>query len=258
MAEQLAKMREQVYEDPRPPSHFTKYHTRARTKKPNWVYSATRLIVILMGKCLFRIHGYGAENVPAKGPVIVAPNHFSYMDHFFVGKYVWPRKVRFMAKSQIFKYGMQLIYSPGGVFPVQRGRKDEEAMTTGRIILEKGELMVMYVQGGRSRTGEVDGSAKRGIGRYVLETGAPVVPVAIYGSERVRNWKRAQFPKVTVLFGKPMEWQKVDNSTREEQQAVADAVLAAIRKLYANLEKSATARRRLYPWWRRVGRKIPA
>ena len=95
----------------------------------------------------------------------------------------------------------------------------------------------MYCEGGRSRTGKVAEQAKRGIGRLALETGAPVVPIAIYGSSRVRNWKRLQFPKVTVQYGEPMRWERVENPTREQQQAVADEILVEIRRLYAGLEE---------------------
>ena len=87
----------------------------------------------------------------------------------------------------------------------------------------------MYCEGGRSRTGKVAEQAKRGIGRLALETGAPVVPIAIYGSSRVRNWKRLQFPKVTIQYGDAMRWERVENPTREQQQAVADEVLVEIR-----------------------------
>ena len=95
----------------------------------------------------------------------------------------------------------------------------------------------MYCEGGRSRTGKLAEQAKRGIGRLALETGAPVVPIAIHGSSQVRNWKRLQFPKVTVQYGEPMRWELVEGSTREQQQAVADEVLVEIRRLYAGLEQ---------------------
>jgi len=65
----------------------------------------------------------------------------------------------------------------------------------------------------------------------------PIVPIAIYGSSRIRNWKRLQFPKVTIQYGEPMRWEVVENSTREQQQAVADQVLEEIRRLYGGLEE---------------------
>ncbi|MGO9759828.1 MAG: hypothetical protein ACLP1Q_01010, partial [Solirubrobacteraceae bacterium] len=70
-----------------------------------------------------------------------------------------------------------------------------------------------------------------------LETGAPIVPIAIYGSSHIRNWKRLQFPKVTIQYGDAMRWEPIENATREQQQAVADQVLVEIRRLYAGLEE---------------------
>ena len=168
--------------------------------------------------------------------MILAPNHFSFMDHFLMGCYI-RRKVRFMAKSQLFKPPMQFIYTHGGVFPVRRGARDEETFITAETILARGGAITMYCEGGRSRTGKVAEQAKRGIGRLALETGAPIVPIAIHGSSRVRNWKRLRFPKVTSSTGTPMRWEPIENPTREQQQAVADEILAEIRGLYAGLEE---------------------
>ena len=108
---------------------------------------------------------------------------------------------------------------------------------TARAILARGGAITMYCEGGRSRTGKLAEKAKPGIGRLALETGAPIVPIAIHGSSQVRNWKRLQFPKVTIQYGEPMRWESIENATREQQQAVADEVLAEIRRLYAGLEE---------------------
>jgi 1-acyl-sn-glycerol-3-phosphate acyltransferase len=132
---------------------------------------------------------------------------------------------------------MEWIYSPGGVFPVRRGARDEETFITAETILARDGAITMYCEGGRSRTGKLAESAKRGIGRLALETGAPVVPIAIHGSQRVRNWKRLQFPKVTVQYGEPIIWERIENPTREQQQKVADEILTEIRALYAGLEE---------------------
>src|SRR5262249_25040948 len=145
----------------------------------------------------------------------LAPNHFSFMDHFLMGAYI-RRKVRFMAKSQLFKGPMQFIYTHGGVFPVRRGARDEETFITARTILARGGAITVYCEGGRSRSGHVGTEAKRGIGRLALETGAPVVPIAIYGSSRIRNWKKLQFPKVTIQYGDAIRWERIDDPTREQ------------------------------------------
>jgi 1-acyl-sn-glycerol-3-phosphate acyltransferase len=142
-----------------------------------------------------------------------------------------------MAKSQLFKPPMQFIYTHGGVFPVRRGVRDEEMFVTAHSILDRGGAITMYCEGGRSRTGKLAEQAKPGIGRLALETGAPVVPIAIYGSSRVRNWKRLQFPEVTIQYGDAIRWEAIEDPTREQQQAVADQVLDEIRGLYAGLEE---------------------
>jgi 1-acyl-sn-glycerol-3-phosphate acyltransferase len=233
--EKLVQLKDQVYKDPRPASHFDRFHERSRTRDPDWVYEAVRVATTLYAWTFFRARGICPEKVPAGGPVILAPNHFSFMDHFFLGISI-RRKVRFMAKSQLFKPPMQWIYTHGGVFPVRRGYADEEAFTTANRILERGGVIAMYSEGGRSRTGKLSESVRPGIGRLALESGAPVVPIAIHGSSRVRNWKRLQFPKVTVLYGDPIRWERTEQPAREQQQEVANVIFAEIRALYDRLE----------------------
>jgi 1-acyl-sn-glycerol-3-phosphate acyltransferase len=236
MAEELSKMKDQIYFDDRPKEFFDRYHERARTEQPNWAYEAVRVVTSLYAWTFFRARSIASENVPASGPVILAPNHFSFMDHFFAGAFI-RRKVRFMAKSQLFKPPLVWIYSPGGVFPVRRGARDDEAFITADKILADGGLIAMYCEGGRSRTGKLSDRPKRGIGRLALESGAMVVPVAIHGSSKVRNWKKLQFPKVTVQYGEPFRYEVVASPDRQQQQAVADEIFAAIKELYAGLEE---------------------
>src|SRR5436305_3080434 len=161
------------------------------------------IAILYRGRCI------DSQKVPSSGPVLLAPNHFSFLDHFFVAAYL-RRKVQFMAKSQLFAPPMQFIYTHGGVFPVLRGRRDEDAFKTAHAILGRGDMVLMYLEGGRSRSGEL-GEARPGVGRLALETGVPAVPVAIYASQGARNWKRLQFPKVTVQFGDPVRFDVVED-----------------------------------------------
>ena len=229
-------MKDQVYKDPRPAEYFDRFHHRARTREPDIVYDIVRMVCSFVVWIIFRGRCISSENVPESGPVILAPNHFSFMDHFFVGAFL-RRRVRFMAKSQLFKRPLQFIYTHGGVFPVRRGHHDEEAFITAEQIIERGGAIVMYCEGGRQRTGRMAERARPGIGRLALETGVPVVPIAVYGSQKARNWKRLQFPKVTIQYGEPIRFERVEQSTREQQQAVADEILADIRQLYEQLER---------------------
>ena len=228
---ELAQLKEQVYKDPRPAEHFARFHQRTRTKRPNLAYDVVRIAMSLMAWTLFRARGIRAENVPAAGAAILAPNHFSFLDHFFLGVSL-RRKVQFMAKSQLFKPPLQFVYTHGGVFPVRRGYADEEAFVTAVTVLDRGGCVAMYAEGGRSRTGELSDKPRRGIGRLALLSGAPIVPVAIHGSSHVRNWKRLQFPKVRVLYGEPFAYERVEAPTRDQEQAAADAIFAEVRRLY--------------------------
>jgi 1-acyl-sn-glycerol-3-phosphate acyltransferase len=94
----------------------------------------------------------------------------------------------------------------------------------------------MYAEGGRSRSGDL-GQPKRGVGKLALESGAPVIPVAIHGSAYVRGWRRLRFPKVTIQYGEPLVFPVKEDPTREEQQEVANKVFDEVRKMYVALEE---------------------
>ncbi len=246
------QIKEQRYRDDRPAEHFQPFHERVRAAEPETrVYETTRVLTVLHALITFRARSIDSENVPG-GPVIIAPNHASFMDHFFAGAFV-RRRIHFMAKSQLFSPGLpSWWFSHGGVFPVRRGSADEEAFITAYKVLERGGAIGMYCEGGRSRSGELAAEAKPGIGRLALESGAPVVPVAILGSHQVRNWKRLQFPRVTVRYGEPFKFAVVEHSSREQQQESADYILERIREMHSELQRLG------HRAARRAGREHPA
>lgn len=230
-------MKEQVYKDPRPPGSMDKFHEYARTHQPGWTYKAVRVVFTPI-IALYRTRTIDRENVPDEGGFILAPNHFSNMDHFYAG-YFLRQELRFMAKSQLWDRSAPLTYlfKNAGHFPVRRGHGDEEAFITARSILDRGGVVGMYAEGGRSRTGGL-GEPKPGVGRLALESGAPVVPCAIHGSSRVRGW-RSGFPKITVAYGKPLHFERDENPTRERQAEVALEIFEPVRRMYEELEGGA-------------------
>lgn len=234
-SEQLAAMAEGNFRDPRPAEHFTPFHERSRTRDPDGAYEAVRILTMLWAFTFFRARSISSEKVPQSGPLIFAPNHGSFMDHFFLGAFT-RRKVQFMAKSQLFQPPAQWVYSHGGVFPIRRGHRDDEAFITARAILDRGGAIAMYCEGGRSRDGQLADRPKPGIGRLALESGVPIVPVAIHGSSEVRNYKRGQFPKVTLQYGDPIRYEQVEDPTRDQQMAVAEDIFSEIRVLHSGLE----------------------
>jgi 1-acyl-sn-glycerol-3-phosphate acyltransferase len=232
-------VKEQVYKDPRPAEHFDRFHARTRSRRPDWVYSAVRVVLTPYLVLFYRARCIDSRHIPTEGPVIIAPNHFSFLDHFFVAVYL-RRKVHFMAKSQLFKRPLQFIFTHGGVFPVRRGHADEEAFKTAEAVLARGDIVVMYAEAGRSRSGEL-GKPRHGLGRLALESGVPVVPTAIAGTEKARNWKRLQFPKVTVQFAEPLRFEQVEHPTREQAQAASEVVFERVREIHGRLRSDGRA-----------------
>jgi 1-acyl-sn-glycerol-3-phosphate acyltransferase len=222
----------QVYIDPRPAELFDRYHQRVRERGPDWIYPFARMVLTLPVWLLYRSWSIGVENVPERGATILAPNHFSNLDHFFLGLFL-RRRVQFMAKSQLFRFPLDFILSHGGTFPVRRGQHDEEAFVTAYSVLRKGGVVGMYGEGGRSRSKQL-GTPKPGLGRLALESGVPVVPVAIHGSEHVRD---ARFSKVTIQYGEPVTFERVERPGREQCQRASAEVFERIRAMYEALQQ---------------------
>jgi 1-acyl-sn-glycerol-3-phosphate acyltransferase len=233
----VSEIRAQVYADPRPAAALLPYHEWARTHDPGWTYTAARILLTPIALGLFRTRAVGRDRVPASGACILAPNHASNMDHFFCGVRL-RRRIRFMSKSQFFGNQplVSYVFRVSGHFPVRRGHHDEEAFATARSILDRGGCVGIYAEGGRSRTGGL-GDPRPGLGRLALESGAPVVPVAIHGSAAVRHWRRGRFPRITVSYGEPLVLGPRADPTREEQLAAAGQIFDRVRALYAALDR---------------------
>ena len=143
-------LRPQVYRDERPAEAMDRVHEYARTHEPGWTYPAVRVVMGPPARLLYRLRASGLENVPAEGPMILAPNHFSNFDHFFVGVRL-RREIRFMAKSQFFGPGknraLDYLFRNAGHFPVRRGYDDQEAFITAASILEDSPVQLDTASG---------------------------------------------------------------------------------------------------------------
>ena len=241
-------MKEQVYIDERGAEGMAKYHRRVREHRPSAMYDFVRFLMTGTYGALDRVSAVDTRNVPRAGGTIFVPNHFSFIDHFFTGIHL-RRKIQFMAKSQLFKPPMDFVYSHGGVFPVMRGKGDDEAFVTAEAILERGGVVQMYAEGGRSR-GYYPNEAKRGSGQLALTTGAPVVPVAIYGSQFIRNYRRHGFPKVVVRYGTPLRFAPIADPTKEQQLAASQEIFRRVTKMFWELDAE------YEPKWRRRQREL--
>jgi 1-acyl-sn-glycerol-3-phosphate acyltransferase len=167
------------------------------------LYAFVRSVVTPLFRAYFRMQISGREHVPTEGAAIVAPNHKSFWDSFFIGICV-KRHLRFMAKTELIeaRYGPLLVRL--GAFPVRRGESDADALETARTILRQGGLLALFPEGTRIRDPDELGDPKRGAGRLALESRAPLVPAAITGTE---NLFAGPFPKprrVQVAFAPPI------------------------------------------------------
>jgi 1-acyl-sn-glycerol-3-phosphate acyltransferase len=192
-------------------SDLGRYHERTRTKGVNnLIFWTVRAVVGTAIQFYFSLERTGRKNIPKKGPVILAANHRSFLDPFVVGCLI-RRPVYFVAKKELFDKRWQgWILNGLGAFPIRRGESDEESMATARGVLERGGALVIFPEGTRHRKGPL-GRPKRGVGRLALETGAPVVPVAILGSERARRGWKIRPVWVRVRCGRPLTFPHVEN-----------------------------------------------
>src|SRR3954447_16920552 len=168
----------------------TDWHARARTKGVNpMVYWLTRAPLQIVALLYWRLSRIGREHIPSSGPVIFVSNHRSFLDPFILGL-CNRRPVYYVAKQELFKYRLFAWFIGSlGAFPVRRGAGDADMIETAKAILERGDPVLIFPEGTRTRPGSL-GKPKRGIGRLALETGAPVVPLAIIGTEAIRKgWR---------------------------------------------------------------------
>jgi 1-acyl-sn-glycerol-3-phosphate acyltransferase len=179
-------------------------HRLAREKGVSGpLYAIVRLIVGGFLRVWFRLRITGAEHVPQEGAAIVAPNHKSFWDSFFVAMGT-RRHVRFMAKTELIEGRAGRLLVRLGAFPVRRGEADADALETARAILRQGGLLALFPEGTRIRDPETLGTPRRGAGRLAIEMHVPLVPAAISGTERLFLGPIPKPRRVQVAFAPPI------------------------------------------------------
>jgi 1-acyl-sn-glycerol-3-phosphate acyltransferase len=165
----------------------------------------------------------GREHIPSEGPVIVAANHRSFLDPFVIATMA-RRPMYYVAKKELFRRPfVAWLLGALGAFPVDRGAGDAEMIKTAKAILARGEVVLMFPEGTRIRPGSL-GKPRRGVGRLALETGAPVVPVAVHGTEAVRRAWRIRPHRVRIRAGRPLRFPQVENVSPALASAVTDRI----------------------------------
>jgi 1-acyl-sn-glycerol-3-phosphate acyltransferase len=220
-----------------------RFLARARGRGVNLlVYWLSRAVLEPFFLLYFRLSRTGSEHIPREGGVIIAANHRSFLDPFVIGTLV-RRPVYFVAKTELFRRPVQAWWlSSLGAFPVERGHGDRDAMDTARRILERGDCVVIFPEGTRTRPGAL-GNAKRGVGRLALETGVPIVPVAVIGTEDVRKGWRIRPRKVRLRVGAAMQFARVEAPSPQLARAVIERVWACVSLQWEWLGGTAPLRR---------------
>jgi glycerol-3-phosphate dehydrogenase (NAD(P)+) len=203
-----------------------RYHAYTRERGVNpFMYGLARLLLVPFFLVWFRLSRHGREHARVKGPLIVAANHRSFLDPFLIGASLpWRRAMHYVAKVELFEKRWQgWLLSRLGAFPIRRGENDEESMLTARRVLERGGAVCIFPEGTRIRSGSL-ATPRRGVGRLALESGAAVVPVAVLGTEHVRNGWRIRPRKVKLRFGRAMTFPRTDSPSPALAATVTDRI----------------------------------
>jgi len=204
----------------------------------NLPYGILRAFLTPFLMILFRPKVKGLRHVPASGPLIVASNHLSFSDSIFMPLVV-PRKVTFLAKSEYFTSpgpkGLikKLAFIALGQVPVDRsgGRRSEAALITGLKVLAEGKCLGIYPEGTRSPDGRLY-KGRTGIARLAIESGAPIIPVAMFNTEKIQptGTVMPKVMRVEMIFGEPMYFDG-DSTDLQYLREVTDVIMAKIQEL---------------------------
>ena len=215
-------------------------HLLAREKSVSrLLYALVRGLMAPLLRLWFRMHVSGADHIPLSGGAIIAPNHKSFWDSFFIGVCT-PRHLRFMAKTELIEawYGRLLVRL--GAFPVRRGQSDADALETARTILRQGGLLALFPEGTRIRDPDELGHPRRGAGRLALETGAPLVPAAITGTEKLFLGPIPKPRRVQVAFSEPILVSEIAASPEGASQLVDEMLWPEVEGEYRRLRARPT------------------
>jgi 1-acyl-sn-glycerol-3-phosphate acyltransferase len=205
-------------------------------------YWGLKVILWPVFRLVFRWRIDGREHIPSAGPAVVAANHQSFCDSLFL-PLAMRRRLTFLAKAEYFDAKRTAwLFRAAGQIPIRRGGGDASAraLETAREVLGQAKLIGLYPEGTRSTDGKVH-RGRTGVARLALESGVPVVPVGIAGTERIQpvgsRWFRPFLP-VRVSFGPPMTFDaaalvdvETGRTSSERLRSFTDALMAEISRL---------------------------
>jgi 1-acyl-sn-glycerol-3-phosphate acyltransferase len=210
-------------------------HRLAREKGVSRVlYAVVKFFVSPFMRLWFGLRTTGVDRIPDDGPVVIAPNHKSFWDAFFVGVAA-PRHVRFMGKTELFEGRLGPLFVRLGAFPVRRGAADDDALDTARVILRQGGVLALFPEGTRIRDPDALGEPRSGAARLALETGAPLVPAAISGSERLFLGPLPKPRRVALSFGDPIAVDGLTPSPETARELIDEELWPEVEREFGRL-----------------------
>jgi 1-acyl-sn-glycerol-3-phosphate acyltransferase len=191
------------------------------------VWAVGRVTIGAAVRVFAPLRSYGTERVPRQGGVVLAFNHFSWLDPAAFGA-ASPRTIYYMAKIEAHRVpGLGQLIRSFGTFSVRRGESDREAVRLMRQIVRDGHALGLFVEGTRQRAG-VPGRVQPGAAMVALQEDVPIVPAAIYGSH---EWRPGNFRPVSIAWGEPMRFDGLPRNGRGYKEASAD-VERELRRLW--------------------------
>jgi len=199
---------------------------------------AMGLLLLPAMKSLYRLQAEGIENLPTEGGYVLASNHLSNFDPWVLAYPLWPRRrLRSMAKAELFNPLLAPLLRASGAFPVRRGGSDRDAYRTAIEVVRSGEVLLVFPEGGRRGKGRWKGKRRRrqqvqsGAARIALSAGRPLVPAALTGTDRL-----TRLGPMRVSFGCPVATSGLEGRSRHEAAVVlTERLMTAIRELEAGL-----------------------
>jgi 1-acyl-sn-glycerol-3-phosphate acyltransferase len=212
-------------------------HRLARDQGVNpALYRIVRGVAVPFMRVYFRLHIEGAQHVPGSGAAIIAPNHKSFWDTFFLAA-TTPRHLRYMGKVELFEGRLARTFVRLGAFPVRRGEADAEALETARTILQQGGLLAVFPEGTRIRDPEELGSPRRGAGRLALETHSPLIPAAITGTERLFFGPIPKPRRVQVAISEPIPVSELEATPEAAEELIEEQLWPEVRREHRRLRR---------------------
>lgn len=209
-------------------------HARARERGPSRaLYALVRALLTPLLRLWFHARIRGLEHVPEQGAALIACNHKSFLDALFIGT-ATRRHVRFMAKAELFRGPLGWLLPRLGAFPVRRGVADAESIETARLILEQRGLVVLFPEGTRVEDRHALGSPHHGAGRLALQTGAPLIPAAISGTQRLWVGPVPKPRRVQLSFLAPVDPAALAGRPGAVGELVDEQLWPAVREEYGS------------------------